>query len=99
MENPNDAYAALSQNLIGRSKLSQVCCKLIGWYGIVIKSKLWTSTCPVDQSEPQCENLVDMDWKSLFIFANANIKSLKESISDNNHTCARERYLNLDLFL
>ena len=38
MENPNDAYAALSQNLIGRSKLSQVCCKLIGWYGIVIKS-------------------------------------------------------------
>ena len=32
LEIPNDAYATLSQNLIGCSTLSQEYCKLIGWY-------------------------------------------------------------------
>ena len=32
------------------------------------------------------------------IFANANIKFLEDSFTDNNHTYTDERYLNLDLF-
>ena len=52
-------------------------------------------------SEPQSENLADIEWNcllsKLLYYANANFKFLDESFYSNNHTYTGERYLNLDI--
>ena len=43
-EIPKDAYATLSQNLIGHLAHSQECCKLIGLYWKILRRRLRTLT-------------------------------------------------------
>ena len=50
LEIPNYAYKTLSRNLIGCSTLSQENCRLIGWYWKIVRTKLWTLTCPIPKS-------------------------------------------------
>ena len=74
LEIPNDAYATLSQNLMGCSTLSQEYCKLIGRYWKIMRKQLGTLTCHIiTQSDfcladiyycaIDCRNLL-IDWNT-----------------------------------
>ena len=48
LEVPNDAYKTLKSILISFSTLSQEYCKLIVLYSKLMRSQLWTLTCPIN---------------------------------------------------
>ena len=43
----SNGFMLPSRVLIGCSLLSQECCKLIGWYWIIMRKQLYTWTCPI----------------------------------------------------